>query len=128
MRRIFAVLFVAFFGFGPFVATLEASDDARLPACCRAHGAHHCAMSAAMRARMFRTESRTPGFTAPSTCPLYPGFLSQAIAPEHALPATTAAFVAHVAYTVIRTTLHSATCNAPRDARTVRGPPAIPLT
>lgn len=127
MRRFLAVLFVVFFGFGPLAATLEASDDARLPACCRTHGAHHCAMSAALRTWMLRAESRTPGFTAPSTCPLYPGFLSQATAPEHALLTASTTTAAPVAQVLLLSLFDNAPRSAPKATRTVRGPPASQL-
>ncbi|MDR3737943.1 MAG: hypothetical protein P4L40_02890 [Terracidiphilus sp.] len=124
MRRFLALLFVVFFGFGPLAAALEASDDARLPACCRTHGAHHCAMSAALRGWMLRSESRTPGFTAPSTCPLYPGFLSQATAPAHALPPAAKVLGEPVAQMAVGTAFRTAPRTAARSTRAVRGPPA----
>ena len=124
MRRFLASLFVVFFGFGPLAVALEASDDARLPACCRAHGAHHCVMSAALRDWMLRAESRTPGFTAPSTCPLYPGFLSQATAPAHALPAASTALAAPTAQAALHTLFSNDPHSALYPAHTVRGPPA----
>ncbi|MGA8043845.1 MAG: hypothetical protein WCA37_13695 [Terracidiphilus sp.] len=73
MRRALALVLMLFFGLGPLTATLQAEDDSRLPACCRRHGAHHCAMADAMRAQMVRsTESTKPVWTAPDHCPLYP--------------------------------------------------------
>lgn len=127
MRRALSILLVLFFGFGPLAATLRASDDARLPACCRTHGAHHCAMSAALRGWMLRNESRTPGFTAPSTCPLYPGFLGQATAPVHALTPAPAAHSASAAPVRICASCPSAQPTAPQSSRSVRGPPASTL-
>jgi hypothetical protein len=74
-------------GFGPLAATLEASDDARLPACCRRLGAHHCAMPDALIAWMARgVESRTPIVTAPGHCPLYPSAALAALGSPQALP------------------------------------------
>ena len=127
MRRFLAMLFVVFLGFGPLAVTLEASDDARLPACCRAHGAHHCAMSSALRGWMLRTESRTPGFTEPATCPLYPGFLSQATAPVHALLARKLSLTATVVLTHLSVQLCSAPRSAARISYDVRGPPSSSL-
>ncbi|HWT65679.1 MAG TPA: hypothetical protein VN151_06160 [Terracidiphilus sp.] len=128
MRRFLAVLFVVFFGFGPLAATLEASDDACLPACCRTHGVHHCAMSSALRGWMLRTESRAPSFTAPATCPLYPGFLSQATAPVHALPALKTRLAATVVLTHASVRRCSAPSTASRISLDMRGPPAPFLT
>ncbi|MDE3187959.1 MAG: hypothetical protein KGM96_10620 [Acidobacteriota bacterium] len=73
------------------MATLQGDDDMRLPPCCRRHGAHHCAMSDAMMARMAQAEpGSAPAFTAPSHCPLYPGSLKAAVTPVHALAPPTA--------------------------------------
>jgi len=45
MRRTLSIFLVLFFGLGPVAAALHAEEDAGLPACCRRHGAHHCAMA-----------------------------------------------------------------------------------
>jgi len=79
MRRALSILLVIFFGLGPLTAILPASEDARLPACCRRNGAHHCAMQARM------ASDTTPGFTAPATCPNYPGVMATLMTPADAL-------------------------------------------
>src|ERR1700677_2076186 len=73
MRRALSISLILFFGFGPLAATLGASDDAGLPACCRRHGAHHCAMSMRMVAAIMDTAPGKAIFTAPLTCPEFPG-------------------------------------------------------
>src|ERR1700723_613398 len=73
MRRALSISLILFFGFGPLAATLGASDDAGLPACCRRHGAHHCAMSMRMAAAIMDTASGNAIFSAPATCPEFPG-------------------------------------------------------
>jgi hypothetical protein len=91
MRRGFSIYLILFFGFGPLSALAKGSDDAGLPACCRRHGAHHCAMYAelmAMRARY--GPDPTPRFESPSTCPLFPGLQFGMLAPAHALARTAA--------------------------------------
>jgi hypothetical protein len=86
MRRGLSILLVLFFWLGPLTATLQAGDDMRLPPCCRRHGAHHCAMSDAMMARMFQAApGSTPVLSAPSHCPLYPGCTDATVKPVHAL-------------------------------------------
>ncbi|HEY1767752.1 MAG TPA: hypothetical protein VGG26_08855 [Terracidiphilus sp.] len=70
MRRSFSILLILFFGLGPLSATIEGSDDANLPACCRRHGAHHCAASMAMAPAQPGSQ---PAVSAPLTCPYYPG-------------------------------------------------------
>jgi len=74
MRRGFSIFLILFFGLGPLSATIPGSEDINLPPCCRRHGAHHCAMAMRMAAMMARIESgATPAFSAPLTCPYYPG-------------------------------------------------------
>jgi hypothetical protein len=72
MRRAFSISLILFFGFGPLAATLGASDDAGLPACCRRHGAHHCATSMSMAAAIMDTAPGNAIFAAPAACPEFP--------------------------------------------------------
>ena len=78
MQRALSILLILFFGLGPLAVTLSAADDSRLPACCRRHGAHHCAMSPQMAAQMAdmtsASDPSTPNIKAPSTCPYFPGY------------------------------------------------------
>lgn len=67
MRRPFSILIVALFILAPLSALLPGSAESQLPACCRRHGAHHCAMDAALAA----APAGAPQFTAPARCPLY---------------------------------------------------------
>jgi hypothetical protein len=68
MRHTLATLLIAIFGFVPISPALFASDvDANLPACCRAHGKHHCAMMASRS-----VSSSGPAIQA-GRCPLFPG-------------------------------------------------------
>jgi hypothetical protein len=89
MRRGFSIFLILFFGLGPLSAFVDGSEDAGLPACCRRHGAHHCAMYAELMAmRAGRGIDPTPGFSAPLTCPLYHGPTFSMLMPAHALTAT----------------------------------------
>ena len=78
VRRGISIFLILFFWLGPLAAMLPASDgDSRLPPCCRRHGAHHCAMSMRMAALMSQaTSGGKPIFTAPLTCPYFPGYLA----------------------------------------------------
>jgi hypothetical protein len=75
MRRGISFFLILFFWLGPLAARLAAGDDdSRRPPCCRRHGAHHCAMSMRMAALMSQaTSGGNPIFTAPLTCPYFPG-------------------------------------------------------
>jgi hypothetical protein len=126
MRRFLAILLIAFFGLGPLSAGLSADDDSGLPPCCRRHGAHHCAMAMRMAAMMAKAFSgSTPVFTAPLTCPLYPGYTAATTAPPPAIAA------AGVTLPVLLAQPHSP--SAGRAAARVtqlrtranRGPPAL---
>ena len=91
MRRGFSIFLILFFGFGPLSAFVDDSTDAGLPACCRRHGAHHCAMYAQIMAmRAGRGIDPTPSFSAPLTCPLYHGPVFSMLMPAYALAASAA--------------------------------------
>ena len=67
MRRLLAILLVAWFGFALITpAVLASDDDESLPTCCRRTGKHHCAMMM----------SEVGSFVGPSfktaRCPLFP--------------------------------------------------------
>ena len=70
MRRSLSILLMLVFGLGPLTLALQQNDDASLPACCRRHGAHHCAMSGETGSQ--RPNPQAPAFKAPSRCPLFP--------------------------------------------------------
>lgn len=93
MRRTLAWLLMLLFSVGPLTATLQGDDDSRLPACCRRHGAHHCAMSEAMRAQMTQSaQTADPAWTAPDRCPFYPQHLAANVAPQSAIAASLHSF------------------------------------
>ena len=124
MRRALSILLVLFFGLGPLAATLDASDDARLPICCRRNGSHHCAMSDEALARIVQAWSgSTPVLATPGHCPFFPGTAPATISPIHAL---TAASIASFAVQPYARSAQSSRL-APRDTEAgthaVRGPP-----
>ncbi|HEX4028778.1 MAG TPA: hypothetical protein VHX20_00350 [Terracidiphilus sp.] len=125
MRRSFAILLILFFGLGPLSATLEASDDASLPACCRRNGAHHCAMTAEMEAmRANWQQDSSPAFSAPSTCPYYPGAAAVLTGPAAALAAAAAALPSLRTQAYRQAAFHTRILSGPERTRAGRGPPA----
>ena len=84
MRRGFSIFLILLFGLGPLSAMVDGSEDAGLPLCCRRHGAHHCAMAMQMAA-MARIPDPNPAFSAPLTCPNYPGPTVAILMPSHAV-------------------------------------------
>jgi len=75
-------MLILLFWLGPLAAALPATEDARLPPCCRRHGAHHCAMAMQMASQ---AASGKPTVTSPATCPLFPSNSDVPNAPVEAL-------------------------------------------
>lgn len=97
MRRFTAILILALLGAFyavPLLHAVSTDPESDLPACCRRHGKHHCAMMG----QYLRLEaSGEPAFNAPPQhCPMYPTGLAQTWAPIVAalLPAKAAVYAA----------------------------------
>ena len=88
MRRPLAVIFALLFAIGPLQGLFGASENLRLPACCRRHGAHHCEMSTETQSALEAAGSSTPVLKAPATCPEFPGFVLSNLNTAHALAAS----------------------------------------
>jgi hypothetical protein len=124
MRRGFSIFLILFFGLGPLSALVDSSQDAGLPACCRRHGAHHCAMSAEMAMRAEVAFDRAPSFSAPPTCPLYHGPTFSMLMPAHALTTAAAKARAECTRTPAPAFERIAALSTPSRAYAGRGPPA----
>ena len=92
MRRGFSILLVLFFALGPVVAALQAENGSGLPACCRRHGQHRCAMDG--RSDSDENSATAPpaaqtaheaSLSAPARCPFFPRAIAISVAPIHAL-------------------------------------------
>jgi hypothetical protein len=130
MRRGFSIFLILFFGLGPLSALVDSSVDAGLPACCRRHGEHHCAMHAQAKAAQL-TEMRagrdidpTSSFSAPPSCPLYHGPTFAILMPAHALAAARPSFRAELTRTPAPSFERMAEFSRPNRAHAGRGPPA----
>jgi len=126
MRRGFSIFLILFFGLGPLSAFVDGSEDASLPACCRRHGAHHCAMAMQM-AVMARIADPQPSFTAPLTCPYYPGPSMTILMPAHALAAKATGLQAEPLSTPAPVAEQAEVYFATSRAHAGRGPPAANL-
>jgi hypothetical protein len=125
MRRTFGVFLILLYGLGPLAEMLPASSESRLPACCRRHGAHHCALSAAMASMSLQASSgRTPVVTAPSHCPNYPGSLAASPEPIQALTAPPASLPVLLAETHSPAASRAAARLSQIRTRAGRGPPS----
>lgn len=88
MRRLLSISLILVWVLAPLAVQFQADDDVRLPACCRRNGAHHCAESMNKLSVAVAIASGVPIFTAPSTCPEYPGTAPMNIAAQHAVAAS----------------------------------------
>lgn len=111
-------------GLGPLAAALPGSEDARLPACCRRLGAHHCAMAMRM---MMQEADQQPSFNAPATCPNYPGATPAVVMSKHALIAIAAALPALHTSIALHTPSPDHVSHTPGNIHAVRGPPTTRL-
>jgi len=75
MRRALSISLILVFWLPALTALLPGSEDARLPYCCRRHGAHHCEMNSE------DTGASGPVLKAPSHCPQFPGPPPATVAP-----------------------------------------------
>jgi hypothetical protein len=125
MRRALSVFLVLLFGLEPFAALLPASAESRLPACCRRHGAHHCAMSAETAAAIANgTLNGEPAFGAPSHCPYFPGYAVATAASDHALAASAVSLPVLLARAHSPAASRAAARESQIRTRASRGPPA----
>jgi hypothetical protein len=122
MRRVLAITLLLAFA-SPLVVPLcaaTADPEAGLPACCRSHGKHHCAMM-----HMMLAANRGPALTTPP-CPLYPAAIH--------LPALATAMLTVVRpLSVVPMRAPAPPSLSPRrafvfspSANLNRGPPALP--
>lgn len=122
MRRALSIFLVLFFAIGPLTALFGETDDARLPACCRRHGAHHCAMSEAAMAQVILATGQHI-FTAPSHCPLYPQGAPAPTSSTHGLASVHAPANTLLAVGYRPRERRLAPANRPIRNLSVRGPP-----
>jgi len=127
MRRALSIILGLIFGFGPLTPVFGASEDARLPACCRRHGAHHCAMAEAMVKSQRENVSRTPVFAAPLHCRNYPDSSARATSPGYALAPTPHRAYACTGVDDVPASPQTAVRVAQASTHAVRGPPADTL-
>jgi hypothetical protein len=87
MRRALSISLILLFSIGPLAALIGDREDSSLPACCRRHGAHHCAITASLGAAL-AASSGGHVFAAPATCPEFPNAIAATISAPQALVAT----------------------------------------
>jgi hypothetical protein len=127
MQRALSIFLILFFGLGPLAEALPANEDARLPLCCRRHGAHHCAMTPRIAAMTGEDTSGKAIFTAPATCPDFPDYLAASLSTIHALAASPISLPVLLAQAHAAAAGRAAARLRPIRTRAGRGPPASDL-
>jgi hypothetical protein len=125
MRRTLCFLLILSYWLGPLAELFPANTESRLPACCRRHGAHHCAISGAMAPQ--KASSSQPSVAAPSRCSSYPGSIAAATEPIQALAASPAGLPALLAKPHSPAACRAAAYLTQISTRTGRGPPAFDI-
>jgi hypothetical protein len=125
MRRGFSIFLILMFALGPLSSLIDGSEDANLPACCRRHGAHHCAM-AAMAAQTQTDDA--PAVSAPMTCPSYPGSVALLSTPAQALAASSRTCDEIRAFEYVRVAAQTSWLSKPAKTHAGRGPPTSSLS
>jgi hypothetical protein len=127
MRRALSISLILFFLLGPLTAGLEASEDAGLPACCRRHGTHHCAMSLRMAAMMAEAAPGKAFLAAPAACPAFPGYASATTTTPQAMTAAPVSLPVLLAQPHTPQAGRAAACLSQIRTRAGRGPPTSAL-
>jgi hypothetical protein len=129
LRKFLAILMLAIIGgfyAAPLLQAASSDPDAGLPACCRRHGKHHCAM---MDRYLKSIDSGTPQVrTTPQHCPLYPHSSNAPVVRYDAgLAPSPAIFAQVVSYPAVHPQTHAVYRLSLDRSRQKRGPPSLHL-
>jgi hypothetical protein len=128
MRRGLCAVLILLFWLGPLAAMLPASAESQLPACCRRHGAHHCAISDGRALQAARAISGTdPSLSASAHCSSYPGCMIATTGSVEGLLASPATLPFLLATAHSPAAIRAAARLSALRARANRGPPASNL-
>jgi hypothetical protein len=128
MRRGFSIFLILIFGLGPLSSLIDGSENANLPACCRRSGSHHCAMAMQMAAMQQAQPDKSPGVSAPITCPYYPGAANAIFAPQPALAAMANSTRMPAVAGFLPAPARSTSLATPARTHAGRGPPSSNLS
>jgi hypothetical protein len=125
IQKLLAILMLSIIGgfyAAPLVQAASNDPDSSLPACCRRHGKHHCAM---MDRYLKSINSGTPQIrTTPQHCPFYPHTKTVSAVSSHAgLAPSAAIFAQAVSHPAVRPQTHAVYRLSLDRCRQKRGPP-----
>jgi hypothetical protein len=110
----------------PLIQAPSADPEASLPACCRRHGRHHCAMMDQMKKAV--TSGQPQIGQTPQHCPLYPHSTTAPVVRYDPGLAPSAAFFANViSHPAVHPQTHAVYRLSLDRSRQKRGPPAFLL-
>jgi|HubBroStandDraft_1064217.scaffolds.fasta_scaffold213732_2 hypothetical protein len=123
MRRGLAIVLMLLSWLGTEAAAFAADGESSLPACCRRHGQHHCAMNAETAAAAMQESGTAIG--APARCPNFPQSTVPSTTPVSSLIHFETGLAADLQQPLLpsdtRTTAHLTAIRAHAD----RGPPSL---
>ena len=127
--RFLAVILLSVFGVFyamPLVQATSSDPEAGLPACCRRHGKHHCAM---MDQYLKASNSGAPQLRAiPQHCPFYPhSSTTSSLRSHNALASSLAFFAQVVSHPSVHPQVRAVYRLSLDRSRQKRGPPSVSL-
>ena len=130
LRKVLAGVLLVFLGgvyAAPLFQSASTSPEARLPACCRRNGTHHCAMMG-QTSRTIEAGGPRIG-SVPPRCPVFPHSAALSVESPQVGPAPSSAFFANVPGRPAVQSQFRATYRLSLDrSRQKRGPPALRIS
>jgi len=131
MRRFTAILMLALLGAFhavPLLHAVSSDPESDLPACCRTHGKHHCAMSGREVSQMIDARSGKHAFAPPGTCPSFPDYAATTTTAPQAIPSFPVSLPSLLAHPRSPISSRAAARMSQIRTRAGRGPPASKLS
>jgi hypothetical protein len=128
-QRLFAILILSIIGIvqaQPLFQLNSSDPESRLPACCRRHGAHHCAM--ADEIVKMTSSGRAQMGAVPHHCPMYPHVTTARVLRSNAeLPPAAVFFADVVSHPTIHPQVNALGRLSLDRSRQKRGPPSLSI-
>ncbi len=131
VRRFTAILMLALlaaFHAVPVLHAVTSEPESELPACCRTHGKHHCAMSVREASQVIDARSGKHAFAPPATCPSFPDYSAATNTAPQAIPSPAVSLPSLLAHPRSPISNRAAARMSQIRTRVGRGPPAYKLS